>query len=96
MYIYYFILKKYIPIYIYICMCIYIYVYIYIHISIYMYMCVCVCVCVCNARSPRVSLGLSTSFLGVPFELSDLPLMISTIIYSQSLFTTWKVYLDPT
>ena len=70
-----------------------IYVYIYIHISIYMY--ICVCVCVRNARSPRVSLGLSTSFLGVPFQLSNLPLMISTIIYSQSLFTTWKVYLDP-
>ena len=69
--------------YIYIYIYIYIYVYIYIDISICMY----ICVCVCNARSPRVSLGLSTSFLGVPGGLLLYSFFNRSAAYDFHIFT---------
>ena len=66
---------------------IYIYIYIYMQVCIYVFMSVClpVCLSVCNVRSSRVSSGLSTSFLGVPYKLSDLPSMISLLLMNEVL-----------
>ena len=56
-------------------------------VCIYVFMSVClpVCLSVCNVRSSRVSSGLSTSFLGVPYKLSDLPSMISLLLMNEVL-----------
>ena len=53
------------------------YVYMYLCLSVCLSACLPVCLSVCNVRSSRVSSGLSTSFPGVPYKLSDLPSMIS-------------------
>ena len=47
--------------------------------------CLSVCLSVCNVRSSRVSSGLSTSFPGVPYKLSDLPSMISLLLMNEVL-----------
>ena len=61
------------------------YVCIYIIMSVYMSVCLPVCLSVCNVRSSRVSSGLSTSFPGVPYKLSDLPSMISLLLMNEVL-----------
>ena len=61
------------------------YVYMYLCLSVCMSVCLPVCLSVCNVRSSRVSSGLSTSFLGVPYKLSDLPSMISLLLMNEVL-----------
>ena len=69
------------------------YVYMYLCLSVCMSVCLPVCLSVCNVRSSRVSSGLSTSFLGVPYKLSDLPSMISLLLMNEVLLLSLLLWV---